>query len=510
MLVELGLVEQRFKAVSEVLVDGATVTDVARRLGVSRQTVHTWLLRYGNGGMGDLANRSSRPDRCPHQTPAELEATIVTMRHAHPAWGPRRIRVELDRAGLDPLPARSTVYRILVRNQLIDPQRRRRRREDYRRWERSRSMELWQMDVMGRVKLLDGTELSVVTGIDDHSRFCVSALLVPKATARPVCTALTAAMRAHGIPDAVLTDNGKVFTNRFGVTKTEVLFDRICRENGVRHLLTAPYSPTTTGKIERLHKTMRAEFFTAAACSSIEELQAELDAWVLHYNTERPHQGIGDVAPAQRFALAQPGPLTQVVDTDPAGGRAPRMPASVLAPATRVVDLNGGISLARHRYAVGRWLAGETVEIVCGDALVEIFHRGVLVVSHVARHQPQARIVKRKPVNPSPRKARGRRVDSTPSVTRLVDSTGAVSFAAASYKVGRAFARRSVQVAIVDGLVQIRCDGETIRTHAIRHDRSKEHGALATPAGRPRRPKAASTQLWECQEGPEAKVSSGY
>ena len=200
MLVELGLVEQRYKAVSEVLVDGATVTEVARRLGVSRQTVHSWLRRYGNGGMADLADRSSRPQRCPHQTPAELEATIVTMRLAHPAWGPRRIRVELDRAGVDPVPARSTVYRILVRNRLIDPSRRRRRREDYRRWERSRSMELWQMDVMGRVRLSDGTELSVVTGIDDHSRFCVSALLVPRATARPVCQALVGPCGRMGSP----------------------------------------------------------------------------------------------------------------------------------------------------------------------------------------------------------------------------------------------------------------------------------------------------------------------
>ena len=492
MLVELGLVEQRYKAVSEVLVDGATVTEVAQRLGVSRQTVHSWLRRYGNGGMADLANRSSRPDRCPHQTPAELEATIVTMRRAHPAWGPRRIRIELDRAGVDPLPARSTVYRILVRNHLVDPQRRRRRREDYRRWERSRSMELWQMDVMGRVRLADGTELSVVTGIDDHSRFCVSALLVPKATAKPVCRALVAAMRTHGIPDAVLTDNGKVFTGRFGVTKTEVLFDRICRENGVRHLLTAPYSPTTTGKIERLHKTMRAEFFAAASCATIDELQAALDAWVLHYNTERPHQGIGDVAPARRFALAQPGPPEPVVDTDPARGRLPERPASVLPPATRVVGRDGGIHLARHRYAVGRWLAGETVEIVCGDALVEIFHRGVLIVSHVARHQVGANIVNRKPVNALARRPRPRPGDSTATVTRLVDGGGSLSFAGAAYKVGRSFARRSVKVGVLDGQVVISLDGQTVRTHPIRHDRSKEHGALANPNGRPRKSSTAA------------------
>jgi hypothetical protein len=348
-------------------------------------------------------------------------------------------------------------------------------------------MELWQMDVMSRVRLTDGTELSVVTGVDDHSRFCVSALLVLRATAKPVCSALTLAMRTHGVPDAVLTDNGKVFTGRFGVTKTEVLFDRICRENGVRHLLTAPYSPTTTGKVERFHKTMRADFFNETACESIEELQAALDAWVVHYNTERPHQGIGDVPPAQRFALAQPAP-PQVIDKDPAGGRVPAIPASVPPPARRVVNNNGKISLARHQYAVGTWLAGETVDVVCGNALVEIFHRGVLVISHVARHSPRTQIRKRRVVNPDRQRSRRRRGGrTTPSVTRLVDVTGWVSFAGATYKVGKQYSRRSVQVAVIEGLVEITLDGQVIQTHPIRHDPAKEHGALANPTGRPPR-----------------------
>ena len=115
------------------------------------------------------------------------------------------------------------------------------------------------MDVMGGVRLADGRELKLVTGIDDHSRFCVCAQLTPRATARPVCDALLAALERHGTPEQVLTDNGKVFTARFGLGVGEVLFDRICRENGIRHLLTAPRSPTTTGKVERFHKTLRAE-----------------------------------------------------------------------------------------------------------------------------------------------------------------------------------------------------------------------------------------------------------
>jgi len=90
-----------------------------------------------------------------------------------------------------------------------------------------------------------------VTGVDDHSRFCVSARLMPRERTQPVCDALGPAMRRHGVPRQILTDNGKVFTRRFHQPPLEVLFDRICRENGVERLLTRPRSPTTTGKIER-------------------------------------------------------------------------------------------------------------------------------------------------------------------------------------------------------------------------------------------------------------------
>ena len=79
MLVELGAVEQRYQAVLEVLEEGASVTEVARRYGVARQTVHTWLRRYAEDGLGGLADRSPRPASCPHQMPAPVEARIVAM-----------------------------------------------------------------------------------------------------------------------------------------------------------------------------------------------------------------------------------------------------------------------------------------------------------------------------------------------------------------------------------------------------------------------------------------------
>jgi transposase InsO family protein len=136
------------------------------------------------------------------------------MRSEHPGWGPCTIRHYLAREDASPLPGRSGVYRCLVRHRLIEPQKRRRKREDYRRWERLHAMELWQMDVMGGVRLADGRELKIVTGIDDHSRFCVCAQLTPRATARPVCEAFLDAMRRHGVPEQVLTACYHVLVNR--------------------------------------------------------------------------------------------------------------------------------------------------------------------------------------------------------------------------------------------------------------------------------------------------------
>jgi transposase-like protein len=249
VLAELGAVEQRYRAVLEVLEEGASVTEVARRYGVVRQTVHSWLRRYAEEGLGGLADRSPRPASCPRQMPAPTEARIVAMRRDHPGWGPSRIRWELERAAVVPLPGRSAFYRALVRHGLVAARKQCRRRKDYRRWARPRAMDLWQMDVMGRVFLADGAEVKIVTGIDDHSRFVVSAKAAMRATARPVCQALTEALRRHGIPEQILTDNGKVFTGRFG--RGPVLSGRICRDNGIKHLLTKPYSPTTTGKAAR-------------------------------------------------------------------------------------------------------------------------------------------------------------------------------------------------------------------------------------------------------------------
>src|SRR6201985_3294712 len=174
MLVELSVVEQRYHAVMEVI-SGAPVTEVARRYGVSRQSVHNWLGKYLSGGFAALADHSPRPHFQPRQVNADVEAVICRLRGAHPRWGPRRLGYELGKAGISAVPSRSTIYRVLVRHGLVAARKRKRRRQDYKRWQREAPMQLWQLDVTGSVVLADGTELKLVSGLDDCSRFCLIA-----------------------------------------------------------------------------------------------------------------------------------------------------------------------------------------------------------------------------------------------------------------------------------------------------------------------------------------------
>src|SRR6266542_197434 len=148
VLVELGVVEQRYDAVKEVLERRGTVTEVAQKYGVTRQSVHNWLRRYRDRGMAGMVDRSKRPKRCPHRTPARMELKVIELRRAHPRWGPARLAYELAKRKTDPPPSRSSIYRILLRTGLIEPRARKRRKTDYLRWERARPMELWQLDVM--------------------------------------------------------------------------------------------------------------------------------------------------------------------------------------------------------------------------------------------------------------------------------------------------------------------------------------------------------------------------
>jgi transposase InsO family protein len=402
-LVALSVVEQRLDAVRAVL-SGARITEVASLAGVSRQSVHTWMTRYLAEGLPGLADKSRRPASCPHQVAGEVEVAVAEMRRQHSKWGAKRIRLEMLRRPREypVVPAERTISRILARQGLVVTRPRKRPRDSYRRWQRPGPMQLWQIDIVGGVMIADnGTgelrEAKVVTGVDDHSRFCVIAAVTERATGRAVCLALAAALGKYGVPEEILTDNGKQFTDRFG-KGGEVLFSKICRKNGITQRLTAPASPTTTGKIERFHQTLRRELLSEHDWfTSIEAAQAAVDTWVAEYNADRPHQSLDGqlpVTPADRFTpvppaqrelidlwlppalTPYPGGQGQPADTQPqAIIRQPGDPVEF----DRVVPPCGNMTVAGRQFWLGPARAGTVVRFWADCQLIHLSAAGARI-----------------------------------------------------------------------------------------------------------------------------------
>jgi len=535
MLVELSVVEQRYHAVMEVLSAGAPVVEVAARYGVSRKTVHTWIRRYRDDGIAGLADRSHRPHHHPWQLAPDIEARICELRRTHPRWGPRRLGHELGRTGLSPVPSRSSIYRTLVRHNLITPKTRKRPRSDYVRWERSESMALWQLDIMGSVIIADDTtttgtrEVKLITGIDDHSRYLVIATVVAHPTSRAVCHAFLTAMAEYGAPEQVLTDNGMQFTGAYVRPKrSEVLFERICRRNGIDHHRTKIRSPTTTGKIERFHQSIQVELLDPHLAAhgpfpDIPAAQGAVDAWVHDYNHTRPHQARDMDPPATHFVsvpaceraempLWAPPELTGV----PAPGDQPQAPEMVtepepapLIPAVdlppppahrdldaltpveldRVVPASGNLAVAGQQFWLGTQRAGRTVSFWIDTTTVHLAVDGVHLKTLPSRITTtglaRLRADGARPAGPPPARPAATERDPV-EVHRTVNRSGNVSLAGHYVPVGAQHAGQRVIIRLANDLAQVIINDTIVRTRPLVLNRAQRHRLRAAQIAAPR------------------------
>ncbi|WP_459806073.1 IS481 family transposase [Herbidospora sp. RD11066] len=514
----MSVVEQRYRAVLAVLA-GAGVSETSAEVGVSRQTLHSWLRRYRESGLAGLADRSRRPASSPSRLSAQVEAVVCELRREHPRWGPVRLVHEAARLGVDPPPSRMAVYRALVRHGLISPRARRKRREDYLRWERPAPMQLWQMDIVGGVFLADGSEAKVVTGVDDHSRYCVIAAVVARPTGRAVCLAFAAALKAFGVPDEVLTDNGKQFTDRFG-KGGEVLFDRICRDNGIVHRLTQPRSPTTTGKVERFHQSLRRELLDdAVPFADLATAQAAVTAWVVEYNTRRPHQALGMACPAERFQPRNDRqeemlPLRLPAVLKAIDGQVIAQPQSIPEPAAsapdpqpvrawsggpleleKVVPTSGNMALAGRQFWLGPDRAGVMVTFWADTDVIHLLIAGVRIKSFRS-HLSNADLAKLaasggRPAGPAPLPAAETGAGTALEVDRTVSRTGTVSLAGRIVLAAEILGGRRVSIRIEENTLMFfdPAKRELLRTrpNPISWERLR-HLRDARPAGPPPRP----------------------
>jgi Integrase core domain len=194
--------------------------------------------------------------------------------------------------------------------------------------------DLWQIDGT-RLKLADGEPAWVVDCLDDHARFLLAAIACASPTGEAAWACFLAASSAYGLPRQLLSDNHSSFTGRlYGF---EVSFERRLAEVGVELINAAPAHPQTLGKLERFHRTLKEWLEDEGPAADLEHLQLLLDRFRTHYNQERPHQGIGNLTPVERYLPApRAGTASRRAPTRRSGERA-RVPAA-LAPAQGVAQ----------------------------------------------------------------------------------------------------------------------------------------------------------------------------
>lgn len=289
-----SVVDERLEFCRLAGLEGANVSELCHRFGISRQTGYVWLRRLQAGE--PVEDRSRRPHASPRRTAADLECAVLDIRDEHPAWGARKIARRLQDLGTAP-PAASTVHAILVRHDRIGPQMG--GQPALGRFEREAPNLLWQMDFKGRTQLVSGLWCHPLTIIDDHSRFAVGLEACADERMQTVRARLEPILRRHGLPMAIYTDNGTPWGT--GVPNQWTRLRVWLLKLGIDLIHATPYHPQARGKNERFHRSLKAEVFDFAALASHTQAQRAFDRWRDIYNHRRPHQGIDMAVPASRY-----------------------------------------------------------------------------------------------------------------------------------------------------------------------------------------------------------------
>jgi len=350
--------------VDAVVLEGRSAREVAEAHGISKSWIYELIGRYRTGGYEALEPRSRRPRSCKHQTPAEVVAEIVRLRselsaQGHDA-GAETIAYHLCQ-DIGDTPSLSTIWRILRREGLVEPQRQKRPRSSLIRFEASLPNECWQADVTAWA-LASGEVVEIIDLIDDHSRLHLGCDAYGRVKAADVVGSFHKAAQLHGLPESFLSDNGAVFVG--GYRKGKVALEYELERLEIAFKNSRPYHPQTCGKVERLHQTLKRYLAKQPPARTLGELQEQLDAFRHYYNNVRPHRALGRRTPLQAYSAR--------TKARPPG----TAPKSYFRVREDRVDKAGKVSLRYdsrlYKIGLGRAHKGRVVRLLIADLSIRV------------------------------------------------------------------------------------------------------------------------------------------
>jgi putative transposase len=310
-------VEERLRFVAEYLDGVATMTELAAAYAISRETGYTWVRRYEAEGPAGLHDRSRRPHRVGNATAQAVIDALLEARRRHPTWGPKKLlSYEWP---LAQRPARSTASAILKRAGFIDRRRRRRRPGHPGRPPAVIAVPnvLWTIDFKGQFRTGDQRWCYPLTLIDSCSRYVLACSALRSTQTQPVRVVLEHAFREFGLPERIRSDNGVPFAAAWAAARVSTLSVWWVRLGIVPELI-EPGRPAQNGRHERFHRTLKRETARPPA-SSLRAQQQRFDAYRAHFNTERPHEALGQQPPSAVYTASTrnyPRRLPQLVYPD--------------------------------------------------------------------------------------------------------------------------------------------------------------------------------------------------
>lgn len=370
---------QREELVRLYLAGAAPMTELCSRFGVSRKTAYKWVARVRAGGPDAVADRSRRPHTCPHLTPSEQEARVLALATEEPTWGGKKLHDALRHDGMTPLPAPSTITKILRRAGRLREVPARPRA--YCRFEREQPNELWQVDFKGWHRLRTGT-VHPLSVLDDHSRYLLVLHATDAQTREAIQPILTACFRQYGLPWEILADHGPPWgTSAPAHLRARTGLEIWLMQLGITPIHGRPMHPQTQGKVERFHRTLKADVFAGPPYADLPDVQAALDRFRQTYNHRRPHESVADHRPPDTAYTLSPRPFPEVIPG----------PEYADDAQVRLVARQGTIGYQGRRIRVGDGLAGMRVGVYPTevDGIVRLqFHATTLKEVDLRRIDP--------------------------------------------------------------------------------------------------------------------------
>lgn len=353
-------------AAMEERADGAKIQqlkkDVYAQYGISRRTLTRWLTGYLENGFEGL-KPVDRGSRVPCVIPEELITEAILLRREVPGRSVPQIIEILELEGKAPP---GLLRRTTLQDKLSERGYSARQMKLYqgggmaaRRFQRQERGDMWHSDIKyGPFLTVNGQkkQIYLVSFLDDATRYVVHGEFYDSLDQTIVEDCFRKAILKEGLPRRVYFDNGKQYRTKW--------MDRACAILGIKLLYAKPYSPQSTGKIERFNRTVDSFLEEAAVkqCKTLEEYNRYLQVWIAECYHTRVHGGLQGETPEIAYKTSK-SPLRFVEQEIVA--------SAFLRVERRKVDKSGCISFSGKRYEVGALLAGRVVDVAYDPADLE-------------------------------------------------------------------------------------------------------------------------------------------